>query len=494
MSESCPRCGLVSTLPGVALCPRCLLAEPDADDIALPPELPGLELGPLLGRGGMGQVFRARHARLARDVAVKLINPELSVGPRFKARFEREARALGRLNHTHVIVIYDYGITPEGDAYLVMEYASGGTLADKLPLPPLRAVEVALALADALSLAHESGLVHRDIKPENVLFDARGNAKLADFGLARAFEPDAADGLTHPAWVGGTPAYMAPEARAGEPPHPAADQYALGVLLRAMLSGSPRPARDLEGALGALVARATAELPENRFSDLKAFAVALGALQAELARPEASKPQRTASHQDLPPEERSWLQAVSLMFAGATATALYALVISFTPRVMRSEEALSMIAFGYRTLPGDRVLTQARFEVWPTLSAGAAFAVALTSYGLMRRHWRHAGLEVHDLERPIASASHVFKLGAGLFALLLGHREHLHTTFARLGPYLPVLGGTLEFVLLYLVWQSLLEAIRCQRPLLGERRLWLGFALGLIPPSVSFFEALGAAR
>jgi eukaryotic-like serine/threonine-protein kinase len=247
------------------MCPRCLLADDDDDDIAEIETPPGLELGEELGRGGMGRVFRARHVGLDRAVAVKLLPPALAGDEDFQARFSREARALAQLGHPHVVGVHDFGVTAGGQSYLVMELVPGGTLAARLPLAPDEALRVTAEICDGLAYAHAKGIVHRDVKPANVLFDAAGRARLADFGIARLLDAPAGS-LTRPSLVLGTPAYMAPESRAGAAPDPRADVFAVGVLLHEALtgrlptvmsaasrrrwcrsSGAPRPAIRLSG-------------------------------------------------------------------------------------------------------------------------------------------------------------------------------------------------------------------------------------------------------
>src|SRR3982751_205028 len=124
------------------------------------------------GRGGMGRVFRARDDRLGRAVAVKVLRPESAANPDFRARFAREARTLARLEHSGIVSVHDFGTTPEGDGYLVMQLVSGGSIADRLPLPVRDALAIASALCAALAYAHGRGIIHRDIKPANDLCGA----------------------------------------------------------------------------------------------------------------------------------------------------------------------------------------------------------------------------------------------------------------------------------------------------------------------------------
>ncbi|HEX4341496.1 MAG TPA: serine/threonine-protein kinase [Polyangiaceae bacterium] len=160
----CPRCGTANPTGRLALCPRCLLSvDPDDEDVV--PNIPGLDVANELGRGGMGRVFQAHHAGLGRDVAVKLLPADLADEPEFRARFEREARTLARLDHPGIVRVHDFGTTAEGEAFLVMELVSGGTLSAKIPLPIARAIETAVELCAALAHAHDAGVVHRDIKP-----------------------------------------------------------------------------------------------------------------------------------------------------------------------------------------------------------------------------------------------------------------------------------------------------------------------------------------
>ena len=223
----------------------------------------GTSLGPYeilspLGAGGMGKVYRARDARLGRDVAVKVLPDEVANDPGALARFEREARAVAALSHPNILALHDVG-EASGVRYLVTELLQGETLRAALrdgALPVKRALETAEQVARGLAAAHEKGIVHRDLKPENVFVARDGHVKILDFGLARRHDllPDANDTLaptapveTAPGAVVGTIAYMSPEQARGETAGFASDQFSLGVVLYEMLSGR-RPFRGASGA------------------------------------------------------------------------------------------------------------------------------------------------------------------------------------------------------------------------------------------------------
>jgi len=488
-TSACPRCGTVDPSGRLSVCPRCLLADLAGDsDAPATGALPRLGTDALvleaeLGRGGMGRVFRARDERLGRAVAVKVLRPESAANPDFRARFAREARTLARLEHSGIVAVHDFGTTPDGDGYLVMQLVSGGSIADRLPLPVADALAIAIDLCGALAYAHGRGIIHRDIKPENVLVGDDGRARLSDFGIARLVDPTPEDGpLTRPSMVLGTPGYMAPEARAGARPDPRMDVYAVGALLKHMLTGQHPDGAAPGGAavppaIAAVIARATAVDPAARTADAKTLGDELTALAAQLeATPHAAF--------ELPPEERIWRGAVALLAAVATAVALYAALVSLTPRKVTAEEALPFTAFGTQALADGRVLTRARFEVWPTLGAALAIAIALATYGLLRRHWRTAGVERHAPDRPLIGARRLLRLGVGLFALFLLHQLVAHTPAAAALSYIiPVIAGSLELVMVYLFWDAVLEAQQTHRSLAREPLLWLGLALALFPPT-----------
>ncbi|QKG25667.1 serine/threonine-protein kinase [Actinomadura verrucosospora] len=210
----------------------------------------------LIGRGGMGEVWRAVDTRLRRQVAVKALPAELADVPGAMERFEREAEAAAALQHPGITVVFDVGRTEDGLAYLVMELLEGEdlqTVMRRSPggLPVGEAAALAVQLADALAAAHSRGIVHRDIKPANLFVLADGRLKLCDFGIAGL--ADAATRLTQDGGSVGTPLYMAPEQFRGEAADFRSDLYAFGCVLHELLTGGP-PFRSGTGLPGLLYA------------------------------------------------------------------------------------------------------------------------------------------------------------------------------------------------------------------------------------------------
>ncbi|MEA2313415.1 MAG: eukaryotic-like serine/threonine-protein kinase [Solirubrobacteraceae bacterium] len=198
------------------------------------------ELEEIIGRGGMGAVYRARDLVLERTVAVKLLPAELAEHDSTRrARFEREARAAAALMHPAVVSVYDTGVD-DGTRYIVMEHVRGRSLSEILleqaPLAPARAANIAAQIALALAAAHAAGIVHRDIKPANVMIAEDGTVKILDFGIARSLQDSM---LTQGTTVLGSASYMAPEQALGKRVDQRADIYSLGCVLFAMLTGRP---------------------------------------------------------------------------------------------------------------------------------------------------------------------------------------------------------------------------------------------------------------
>jgi serine/threonine-protein kinase len=202
-----------------------------------------------LGEGGMGAVYLAEHVRMHKSFAVKLLHPEMGRLAEAVFRFQREAIAAGRVDHEHLVTATDFGELPDGSMYLVLEYVPGkslGTLLAEGRVPTVRALKIARQIAAGLAAVHAVGIFHRDLKPDNVMLVERAGSdedfvKLLDFGMAKV-QMELADEqpqVTRAGLVFGTPRYMAPEQAGGEPTDHRADIYSLGIVLYAMLSGSP---------------------------------------------------------------------------------------------------------------------------------------------------------------------------------------------------------------------------------------------------------------
>lgn len=265
-----------------------------------------------LGEGGMAVVYRARQMSVRRDVALKIISPNLAARGGFNRRFEKEAQIIASLSNPHIVKVFDYGVMhgfhwrltdaqvdPRTDLYyFVMEMLTGGSLSDRLekgPLPIPHIMRIMEQMALALDYAHGRDTIHRDLKPPNVLFDDQGNAYLTDFGIAKLLGETTS--LTQEGTTVGTPSYMAPEQWSAENMGPPVDLYALGVVLFEMLTGrlpyvgnspyrvmhmhlnDPVPSAyminpELPAALDGVIERALAKAPEARFESAAALVCA----------------------------------------------------------------------------------------------------------------------------------------------------------------------------------------------------------------------------
>ena len=258
----------------------------------------GYELRDRIGAGGFGAVYRAYQSTVGREVAIKIILPGFANRPEFVRRFEAEAQTVARLEHMNITPLYDFWRDPEG-AYLVMRYLRGGSLQTALVDAPYDLESAARLLdqvASALAVAHRHHVIHRDIKPANILLDEDGNGYVADFGLAKDLDNTAA-AYSQTGDVVGTPDYLSPEQVRSDPVTPKSDIYSLGLVLYEMLTGShpfpdstpvermfkqlnePMPPiasldQNVADAINAVIQKATAKNPHQRYQDVLALASA----------------------------------------------------------------------------------------------------------------------------------------------------------------------------------------------------------------------------
>lgn len=213
----------------------------------------------LVGSGGVAEVYLAHDQELHRDVAFKVLKNQFSGDEQFIERFKREASNAALLSHPNIVAVYDVGKTKDGAYYIVMEYVSGGTLKDRIlrdsAVPPAQALTLTLQVAQALQVAHERGVIHWDIKPQNVLLTQSEEAKVADFGIARAA---AASTMIKTDALLGTAHYLSPEQALGEPATPRSDLYSLGMVLYEMLTGEVP--HDVETPVGIAMKHASGQL------------------------------------------------------------------------------------------------------------------------------------------------------------------------------------------------------------------------------------------
>jgi tetratricopeptide (TPR) repeat protein len=275
---------------------------------------PGMRVGPYevvspIGAGGMGEVYRARDARLGRDVAIKVLPAEFASDPERLRRFEQEAKAVAALDHPNILALHDLG-THEGAPYLVMELLEGESLRERLrggALPARKSVEIGVQIAQGLAVAHEKGIVHRDLKPENVFVTKDGHVKILDFGIAKLAAPRTTEELARATTVVeataagillGSVGYMSPEQVRGQAVDQRSDIFSFGCVLYEMLSGKrafaeatvadtlsailskdppplPRPDGGFPPPLEAIVNQCLEKQPEDRFSSAHDLALTL---------------------------------------------------------------------------------------------------------------------------------------------------------------------------------------------------------------------------
>jgi tRNA A-37 threonylcarbamoyl transferase component Bud32 len=306
---------------------------------------PSYELGRLIGRGGYAEVFAVRDLRLKRELALKVLRPDLILTDTLVTRFRREAEAVGALQNTHIVPIYDVG-EADGICWLLMPLVQGETLKHvlarekQLPVPEVK--RILLEAAEALGSAHEAGVVHRDIKPENLMIDGKTQrVLLMDFGIAKAMDSSVENSLTGTGVVIGTPQYMSPEQAMGKTaPDPRSDQYSLAIVGYQMLTGRvpfvgenvrevitrqlleeatplSRLVPNIPSAVSSTIHQALRKEPGQRFGSMDAFA---RALKGEAVLPSEGGAVRRESSFDIPTKKRPWLAAAAwaLVLGGAS--------------------------------------------------------------------------------------------------------------------------------------------------------------------------------
>jgi len=455
---------------------------------------PGTKLGPYeihssLGAGGMGEVYRATDAKLARDVALKVLPAEMADDPERLARFRREAKTLAQLDHPNIVTIYSVEES-DGVHFLTMQLVEGQPL-DRLicagGLPLERIVEIAGALGDALAAAHEKGIVHRDLKPANVMVSSEGRVKVLDFGLAKDINVvnagDAtmtSDSRTQVGVVMGTPAYMSPEQTSGRPLDHRTDIFSLGVLLHEMATGrrpfegtssaelvsailrdappsvtDMRP--DLPSDLARIVRRClekdprhrvqTARDVSNEFRDLARLGSRAAPVSASAARTVAA-PDSNARRAVVREDEGFWVAVLPFKYAGSNAD-LRALADGLTDDILTGFSKFSYL----RVIAGSSTARYANQAV-----DVRAVARELGARYVMEGSIRPAGTKVRIAVQLVDASS-----GAGLWAGTYDRTYQADSTLDLLDEVVPCIVCTVADTQGVLV-HSMTDALRNRDP------------------------------
>jgi predicted Ser/Thr protein kinase len=469
MSEEnrCPQCGI--ELPADAprgLCPGCLLKQglntntytteaaqsaaasympPTPDELA--PYFPELEILELVGRGGMGVVYKARQKRLDRLVALKILSPRIGHDPAFAQRFAREARAMAILSHPHIVAVYDFGQTVAALApsasrageggplfYFLMEFIDGVNLRrllDAGKVVPQEALAIVPQICDALQFAHDHGIVHRDIKPENILLDKHGQVKIADFGLAKLIGQQAPDlTLTDVGQVMGTPHYMAPEQteRPQDVDH-RADIYSLGVVFYQMLTGElplgrfapPSKKVQIDVRLDEVVLRALEKEPYLRYqqaSQVKSDVVSI------VTTPATDQPLTPVVNRDTIENARRQVQgpAIGLLVTGILNWVATPLIVLVLFRIVSERSGGMVPAIG----------------LLPALVLNLVFStlMILAALKMKRLQWRGLAIAA-SVAAIIVTPGNLIGLPIGIWALVVLSQREVRAAFGRSGQVTP---------------------------------------------------------
>ncbi len=434
------------------------VAAPPGEGPAPPGEVGQYVILGEVGRGGMGVVYQARHRELRRMVALKMILAGGFASEVQRQRFRREAELAARVQHPHIVQVYEVGLH-DGRPFLAMEWVAGGSLADRLgsdPWPPHAAAGLIETLARAIDVAHRNGVVHRDLKPSNILLQtgAPGGAaadgplaeaipKVADFGLARALDADGS--LTATGQAMGTPEYMAPEQAAGALAGPAADIYSLGAVLYRLLTGHP-PFRG-DTAMEVLQALASAEpIAPRRFRPALPRDLEIITLKAMAKEPQrryataetlADELRRFLTHEPIraqPPSALYHLRKFARRhtgLVGGVAATVVALVMGLVTT------ALFAVGEARQRGQAERNAHKASYQTYRARLAAAAAAMAAHDVADAGRQLEAApadlrGWEWQHLHSRLDDSSQVIQLADGQFPFLIGAPDRL-----RVGAFTP---------------------------------------------------------
>jgi tRNA A-37 threonylcarbamoyl transferase component Bud32 len=476
IKQHCPKCG--GALPAEApegLCPKCLLQQ-----ISMPTEggpetknppptreelahaFPNLEILELIGRGGMGFVYKARQPKLDRIVALKILPQSLAADPAFTERFTREGRVLARLNHPNIVTVHDFG-QANGFFYLLMEFVEGVNLRQAMRagrFTPAEALSLVPHICEALQYAHNEGILHRDIKPENILLDTRGRVKIADFGIAKLVGEARGEGfVTESGATLGTPHYMAPEQieRPAEVDH-RADIYSLGVVIYELLTGElplgrfPPPSQKTPVSAGvdAVVLRALEKERERRYQSASEVKTQVEGL--------AGHEEATRKIATTPPQAPARFKAAGVLFL--LLGGFYTLVPLLSSWGTHTH-TFNVLAFMLFT--GVALLTRNR--IWRDVALACNAVTLLILLGMLGSYevdllGRQFGIPIDPFrpawsQRPL-SLLPLIPLAAGIW-LLWHRRTHFHGSSWRERPLFGLLAALCPVLLMAcsgLLWRA----------------------------------------